>query len=112
MDLNSGDKSGDRYQFLSKLGEGGGDIWKARDMELDRDVPVKVSKSEFTAQVKQEARTIAAFVHPNICLAKTAHRTRKRRQRWHFGQKCVPRWATRMRLISAPQLTQGFPVRR
>jgi hypothetical protein len=44
-----------------------GEVWKARDTELDRDVAVKVSKAEFTARFKQEARTIAAFNHENIC---------------------------------------------
>jgi Tol biopolymer transport system component/predicted Ser/Thr protein kinase len=68
MDLKSGDKLGDRYQLLSKLGAGGmGEVWKARDTELDRDVALKVSKAEFTARFKQEARAMAAFSHSNIC---------------------------------------------
>ena len=68
MDFKPGDKLGDRYLLSSKLGSGGmGEVWKARDTELDRDVAVKVSKAEFTARFKQEARTIAAFNHPNIC---------------------------------------------
>jgi serine/threonine protein kinase len=68
MDFNPGDRLGDRYVLSSKLGEGGmGEVWKAWDTELDRDVAVKVSKSKFTARFKQEARTIAAFNHPNIC---------------------------------------------
>jgi serine/threonine protein kinase len=68
MDFKLGDKFGDRYQLISKLGEGGmGEVWKARDTELDRDVALKVSKAEFTARFKQEARTIAAFNHPHIC---------------------------------------------
>jgi serine/threonine protein kinase/Tol biopolymer transport system component len=68
MDLKSGDKLGGRYQLISKLGSGGmGEVWKARDTELDRDVALKVSKAEFTARFKQEARAMAAFSHPNIC---------------------------------------------
>ena len=68
MDFKPGDKLGDRYLLSSKLGSGGmGEVWKARDTELDRDVAVKVSKAEFTARFRQEARTIAAFNHPNIC---------------------------------------------
>jgi len=68
MELKPGDKFGDRYQLLSKLGAGGmGEVWKARDTELDRDVALKVSKAEFTARFKQEARAMAAFNHPNIC---------------------------------------------
>lgn len=68
MELKPGDRFGDRYQLVSKLGEGGmGEVWKARDTELGRDVAVKVSKAEFTARFKQEARALAAFNHPNIC---------------------------------------------
>ena len=68
MDLKPGDKFGDRYQLLSKAGEGGmGEVWKARDTRLDRDVALKVSKAEFTARFDREARAIAAFNHPNIC---------------------------------------------
>jgi hypothetical protein len=33
-----------------------GEVWKARDTELDRDVALKVSQAEFTARFKQEAR--------------------------------------------------------
>jgi serine/threonine protein kinase len=68
MDLKPGDKFDDRYQLLSKLGEGGmGEVWKARDARLDRDVALKVAKAEFTARFEREARAIAAFNHPNIC---------------------------------------------
>ncbi len=68
MEFEPGDKFGDRYQLLSKAGEGGmGEVWKARDTRLDRDVALKVSKAEFPAQFDREARAIAAFNHPNIC---------------------------------------------
>jgi serine/threonine protein kinase len=68
MELKPSDKFGDGYQLLSKLGEGGmGEVWKARDTWLDRDVALKASKAEFTARFDREARAIAAFNHPNIC---------------------------------------------
>jgi eukaryotic-like serine/threonine-protein kinase len=67
MELKSGDMLG-RYQLVSPIGEGGmGEVWKARDTQLDRDVALKVSKSEFSARFEREARVIAAFNHPNIC---------------------------------------------
>src|SRR5580692_4471274 len=44
-----------------------GEVWKARDTQLGRDVALKVSKAEFTARFDREARAIAAFNHPNIC---------------------------------------------
>jgi serine/threonine protein kinase len=67
MELKPGDKLGP-YELLSPIGEGGmGEVWKARDTRLDRDVALKVSKSEFTARFEREARAIAAFNHRNIC---------------------------------------------
>jgi hypothetical protein len=44
-----------------------GEVWKARDIRLDRDVAIKVSKAEFTARFDREARAIPAFNRPNIC---------------------------------------------
>src|ERR1700758_1835741 len=56
------------YEVLAKIGSGGmGEVWKARDTRLNREVALKVSKEEFTARFEREARTIAAFNHPNIC---------------------------------------------
>src|ERR1700674_699675 len=67
MPLTAGDKLGP-YEIVSPIGAGGmGEVWKARDTQLDRDVALKVSKSEFTARFDREARAIAAFNHANIC---------------------------------------------
>ena len=67
MPLSAGHKFGP-YELVSPLGAGGmGEVWKARDTRLGRDVALKVSKSEFTARFEREARTVAAFNHPNIC---------------------------------------------
>src|SRR5438045_6414055 len=59
--------------MLAKLGEGGmGEVWRARDEQLHRDVAVKILPSEFgrdpsrRARFEQEARALAALNHPNI----------------------------------------------
>ena len=56
------------YEIVSPIGAGGmGEVLRARDTRLGRDVAIKVSRTEFTARFEREARTIAAFNHPNIC---------------------------------------------
>src|SRR5580658_274287 len=67
MEMKPGNKLG-RYQLVSPIGEGGmGEVWRARDTQLGREVALKVSKAAFTSRFDQEARAIAAFNHPNIC---------------------------------------------
>ena len=44
-----------------------GEVWKARDIRLDRVVAVKRLKGHHSARFEQEARAIAALNHPHIC---------------------------------------------
>jgi serine/threonine protein kinase len=67
MPLSAGEKLGP-YELLSQLGAGGmGEVWKARDIRLDRVVAIKVSQARFSERFAREARAIAALNHPHIC---------------------------------------------
>src|SRR6202140_3097195 len=67
MSLSPGDKLGP-YEILAPIGAGGmGEVYRARDPRLNRDVAIKVSNAEFSERFVQEARSIAALNHPNIC---------------------------------------------
>jgi serine/threonine protein kinase/Tol biopolymer transport system component len=72
MALASGTKLGP-YEILSALGAGGmGEVYRARDPRLGRDVAIKVLPSgsapdaERLRRFEQEARATAALNHPNI----------------------------------------------
>ncbi|MBV9745876.1 MAG: serine/threonine protein kinase, partial [Acidobacteriia bacterium] len=56
------------YQIIGPLGEDGmGKVYRARDTRLDRPVAIKVSSQRFSRRFEQEARSISALNHPNIC---------------------------------------------
>ncbi len=61
------------YDISSLLGKGGmGEVWRARDTKLGRDVAIKVLPEEFTrdaerlARFEREARVLASLNHPGI----------------------------------------------
>ena len=56
------------YQIRGRLGEGGmGDVYKAHDTRLGREVAIKTAKQEFSGRFQREARAISSLNHPNIC---------------------------------------------
>src|ERR1044071_7409822 len=56
------------YEILAPLGAGGmGEVHRARDTRLGRDVAIKFSNEKFTERFEREARAIAALNHPHIC---------------------------------------------
>jgi serine/threonine-protein kinase len=61
------------YRITSKLGEGGmGEVWRATDTKLDRDVAIKILPAAFAADAgrmarfEREAKVLASLNHPNI----------------------------------------------
>jgi serine/threonine protein kinase len=67
MSFPSGTRLGP-YEITSSIGAGGmGDVYRAHDVRLDRDVAVKTLKGPFTERFEREARAISALNHPNIC---------------------------------------------
>jgi serine/threonine protein kinase len=67
MPLSPGDKLGP-YEILVPIGAGGmGEVYRAHDSRLHRDVAIKVSQERFSDRFEREARAVAALNHPNIC---------------------------------------------
>jgi serine/threonine protein kinase/Tol biopolymer transport system component len=61
------------YRITAKLGEGGmGEVWRATDTRLNREVAIKVlpaalaNDAQYMARFEREAQTLAALNHPNI----------------------------------------------
>jgi serine/threonine protein kinase len=72
MPLSQGDLLG-RYEILAPLGAGGmGEVYRARDERLDRDVAIKVLPEDVAnnpdrlSRFEREAKAVARLSHPNI----------------------------------------------
>ena len=73
MSLTTGQRPGP-YEILASIGAGGmGEVYRARDTRLDRDVAIKVlpeglsRDASFKLRFEREAKAISALNHPNIC---------------------------------------------
>jgi serine/threonine protein kinase len=73
MSISSGEKLGP-YEILAPIGKGGmGEVYRARDPRLNRDVAIKVLPQAFATDTarerfQREARAASALNHPNICV--------------------------------------------
>ncbi len=71
MTLDRGTKLG-TYEIEESIGAGGmGEVYRARDHKLDRDVAIKVlpealATEDFLLRFEREAKAVAALSHPNI----------------------------------------------
>lgn len=73
MSLSTGAKLGP-YEIQAPLGAGGmGEVYRARDARLGRDVAIKVLPAHLSGngglrqRLEREARTISSLSHPHIC---------------------------------------------
>ncbi|MCU1306764.1 MAG: serine/threonine protein kinase, partial [Acidobacteriaceae bacterium] len=73
MAIPAGTKLGP-YEIQSPLGAGGmGEVYKARDIRLDRTVAIKVlpshlsSNPDLRSRFEREAKVVSSLNHPNIC---------------------------------------------
>ena len=73
MTLSAGTRLGP-YEIVAPIGAGGmGEVYRARDTRLDRDVAIKVlpehlaTSEEIRQRFEREAKTVSQFSHPHIC---------------------------------------------
>ncbi len=92
------------YEVLSALGAGGmGEVYRAKDTKLGRDVALKVLTEEFfqddgrVARFEREARSLAALNHPNIAVI-------------HSFEEIAGRHVLVMELVEGDTLRLAFPA--
>src|SRR6266852_4551569 len=74
MPLTNGTKLGP-YEIVSPMGAGGmGEVYRARDTRLERDVAIKILPAQLSSdpvrkqRFEREAKTISSLNHPHICV--------------------------------------------
>src|SRR5512135_3549797 len=73
MALTSGTKLGP-YEIRSPLGAGGmGEVYRARDTRLEREIAIKILPAKFSSdlnlreRLQREAKAVSKLSHPHIC---------------------------------------------
>jgi eukaryotic-like serine/threonine-protein kinase len=57
-----------RYRLMERVGVGMSEVWSAHDLELDRDVAVKLLASDADrSRFEREAQAVARLSHPHVC---------------------------------------------
>ncbi len=58
----------EHYEIVEVIGKGGmGEVFRATDTRLPRDVAIKTSQRQFSERFARETKVIASLNHPNIC---------------------------------------------
>src|SRR5205085_9462038 len=56
------------YEVLAPIGAGGmGEVYRARDPRMGREVAIKISAERFSDRFSREVHAVAALNHPHIC---------------------------------------------
>ena len=91
------------YRIEALIGAGGmGEVYRARDTKLNRDVALKVLPESFTsdadrlARFKREAHVLASLNHPNIAAIHGLRRQRTACTRWSSSSSKARRWRDRI----------------
>ena len=67
MALSAGERIGP-YEILAAIGAGGmGEVYRARDPRMGRNVAIKIAAVRFSERFSREVHAVAALNHPNIC---------------------------------------------
>src|ERR1700722_17256587 len=67
MPLSLGTKLGP-YEIRAPIGAGGmGEVYRAHDPRMGRDVAIKISAERFSDRFTREVHAVATLNHPNIC---------------------------------------------
>ncbi len=81
--MESGTKLG-HYEISTLLGKGGmGEVWRARDTKLGREVAIKTLPEEYAkdadrlARFEREAKLLASLNHPNIAVIEPPRESRR-----------------------------------
>jgi eukaryotic-like serine/threonine-protein kinase len=68
MTLTAGSRLGP-YEIVAAIGAGGmGEVYRAHDPRVGRDVAIKVSTEQFNERFEREIRAVASLNHSNICI--------------------------------------------
>jgi serine/threonine protein kinase len=101
------------YEILAPLGKGGmGEVYRAKDTRLNREVAIKVLPADFSKDVgrlrriEQEARATSALNHPNIL---TIHEIGEVDGTHYITMEFVDGQTLRERLLREPLLLDGSP---
>src|SRR4026208_1652716 len=102
------------YEILAPLGSGGmGDVYRARDTRLGREVAIKVLPEarardlEALRRFEQEARSASALNHPNIVtIYDIGSQVVGEEVVWYIAMEGVEGQSLRQLLLSGPVATQ------